>query len=170
MIDRPPSNQIYILSTGGTFDKTYDKISETLTFNGSSCVQEILRDASVKNYKFEELMQVDSLLMADSDRKLIFDHVSLSKYRKVVIIHGTSSMIDTARVFQASPLDGVYVFTGAMVPFRYSAIEASFNLGGAVALAKCAAPGVYIYMHGEVFDPSNAVKDEKIARFISTNS
>ena len=87
-------------------------------------------------------------------------------YGRYVVVHGTSTMLETARKFQQLGLDGVYVFTGAMVPFCYKQTEASFNLGGAIALARTLPKGIYVHMHGRIFDPAASRKDVAAARFV----
>jgi L-asparaginase len=110
-------------------------------------------------------MMADSRDFGESDRRKILNFVSSLDYDRFVIIHGTSSILETAKLFQTARMGGVYVFTGAMTPFRYSRTEAAFNLGGAIALARCKSQGVFLNMHGEVFDPSRSHKDETKARF-----
>jgi L-asparaginase len=157
---------VCVVSTGGTFEKVYDPISERMTFSGISCVPTIFRQCMAGATDFKQIMQVDSLVMDDDQRNDLFKYVTSLDYRKVVIIHGTSSLLLTARMFQDANLDAVYVFTGAMTPFSHSQTEASFNLGGAIALARCLEHGVLLYMHGEIFDPTFCEKDTTRARFV----
>ncbi len=49
--------------------------------------------------------------------------------------------------------DKVIVVTGALRPERLSDSDAPLNLGAAVAVVGLLPPGVYVCMHGLVFDP-----------------
>jgi L-asparaginase len=136
-----------------------------MIFTGESCVPNILY-ACGSEIEFKQIMQIDSNEMDENVRNEILRYVKSLDYGRVVIIHGTSSILETAKLLKSSHLEGVYVLTGAMIPFRCSRTEASFNLGGAIALARYATRGVYVYMHGEIFDPLQALKDVSRARFV----
>jgi L-asparaginase len=166
MNDCTANETVCVVSTGGTFEKMYDPVLEHMAFSGVSIVPHILSEAGVENVPFRQIAEIDSLKMTDEERSDIISYVLNLEFRRVVIIHGTSSLLTTARLIQNANPDGVYIFTGAIVPFRYRKTEASFNLGGAIALARCIARGVFVYMHGEIFDPAFAEKDSNKLRFI----
>ena len=160
--------KVQIVSTGGTFEKIYNPPTESMTLSAPSCIPDILAAAGVERAAFHSLMQIDSQDMTDADRRRVLAYVAALEGERFVVVHGTSTMVETARLFAAELAGkGVYVFTGAMVPFSHSPIEASFNLGGALALARSAAPGIYIHMHGQVFDPAHTAKDVARARFVA---
>ena len=53
--------------------------------------------------------------------------------KKVVVTHGTDTMIETARYIQNSmKTDKVVVFTGAFLPETFKDSDATFNVGVAV--------------------------------------
>ena len=166
MTQHPPGSDVCVISTGGTFDKSYDPVSESMQLSGRSSIPDILADCGATDIAFEQVMQIDSLAMTDASRQTIADVAAKLGYGRYVIVHGTSTMMETARKFQDLRLKGVHVFTGAMVPFCYKQTEASFNLGGAIALARALPEGVYVYMHGRIFDPAHARKDIAAARFV----
>ena len=89
---------IRLFITGGTFDKDYDEISGRLLFRDTH-LQEMLQlgrcrlDVSVRT-----LMMVDSLEMTDADRQLVLENCRSAAEERIVITHGTDTMIDTARV------------------------------------------------------------------------
>jgi L-asparaginase len=162
-------DKICVVSTGGTFDKSYDASSESMTFLEPSCIPRILGDCLVGDFSFNQIMQIDSLRMDDGIRTEIVGLIQKADFKRFVIVHGTSRMTETGKFLQQLPSIGTVVLTGAMVPYRYDATEAAFNLGGAIALARYLPSGVYMYMHGRVFDPSHTDKDESVPRFVETS-
>ncbi|MEM6640061.1 MAG: asparaginase domain-containing protein [Pseudomonadota bacterium] len=155
-----------ILTTGGTIDKIYfDANSEFQV--GEPAIERLLHEANVRfEYNVTSILRKDSLELTDSDRALIREHVVSSDHDQILITHGTDTMVDTAKA-----LEGVagktIVLTGAMQPARIHSSDAVFNIGCAVAAAQMLKPGVYIAMHGRVFDPANTRKNLKAQRFES---
>ncbi len=110
---------VCVISTGGTFDKSYDPVSESMRLSGRSSIPDILADCSVENITFEPVMQIDSLAMTDASRQAIADVAQRLGYARYVIVHGTSTMLETARKFQDLRLSRQCMFTGAMVLLGY---------------------------------------------------
>ena len=85
-----------ILATGGTFDKHYDPLDGKLVF-GDSVLPDALRRARLTvPYVFQPLMALDSLDMQDAHRQEILQASSASPENRIVIVHGTDTMRDTA--------------------------------------------------------------------------
>ncbi len=74
---------------------------------------------------------------------------------RIVIVHGTDTMIDTAAYFAAHGGDllgsKVIVFTGASRPALMRDTDADGNVASAIMAARLLPPGIYIAMHGQVF-------------------
>src|SRR5947207_3980006 len=89
--------KIHFITTGGTIDKVYfDATSEYEI--GSPQVAEVLRGANVTfEFEIEAVLAKDSLEMTDADRQLIRERVAASPCERIVITHGTDSMVETAR-------------------------------------------------------------------------
>ncbi|MFH1094845.1 MAG: asparaginase domain-containing protein [Candidatus Micrarchaeota archaeon] len=111
------------------------------------------------------LMMMDSLSMGERDRRLIIESCRSAKEDKIVITHGTDTMVETAKLLDANIKDKTVVLTGAMIPYKFSSSDGLFNLGTAIAYAKALPPGVYIAMNGHCFRPDNCVKNRKIGKF-----
>ncbi len=111
------------------------------------------------------LMMIDSLSMGERDRRLIIESCRSAKEDKIVITHGTDTMVETAKLLDANIKDKTVVLTGAMIPYKFSSSDGLFNLGTAIAYAKALPPGVYIAMNGHCFRPDNCVKNRKIGKF-----
>lgn len=154
-----------IITTGGTFDKYYDPISEELNFSGSSSVEKIFRAAQINEFAVSHLFQVDSQKMLKSQVKQLIAAINDISLEKVVVIHGTSKLVDTAKEAKVQCKGKLIIFTGAMVPFNYCSVEASFNLGFALGCMRILDDGVWICMNGRIFDPNNCVKNSKLGIF-----
>jgi len=156
---------IDIFTTGGTIDKVYfDALSEYQI--GATALPDILSENNVfVPHRVTQLMRKDSLELTDADRMAIHDAVAASDADKILVTHGTDTMVDTARVL--SDIAGkTIVLTGAMQPATLRNSDAEFNVGFALAATQTLPPGVYIAMNGEVFDPAETQKDRSAHRFI----
>lgn len=152
---------IRIIITGGTFDKYYDEIRGELTFKDTH-VPEILKQARVTvSIELEINQLIDSLHMQDQDRQRILTACRTASEPHIVVIHGTDTMVETAQVLGEAGLEKTVVLTGAMVPYAVSGSDALFNLGGSITAVQLLPPGVYIVMHGRVFD-WRAVQKNKV--------
>ena len=153
-----------VFTTGGTFDKIYyDALSDYKI--GPPQVKGILRQARLNlHYDVNSVLKKDSLDMTDKDRQRILEKVRAETARHCLIIHGTDTMVETAKVL--TPLrDKVIVLTGAMQPARFTDSDAHFNTGFALAAALLLEPGVYIAMNGEIFTPGLVQKNRAAGRF-----
>ena len=142
---------IRIVVTGGTFDKTYDEIQGRLSF-GATHLPEMLRlGRSRVETTIETLMMIDSLDMTDSDRARIVETSVRCPETRIVITHGTDTMVETARAVAQGVTGKTIVLTGAMVPYAFGSSDGLFNLGSALSFAEVLPPGVYIAMNGQHF-------------------
>ena len=142
---------VAIFITGGTFDKTYDEISGRLSF-GDTHLQEMLkRGRSRVKVSIRTLMMVDSLEMTDADREAIVRQCASCKQSRIVITHGTDTMVETAAAIAAVVKNKTVVLTGAMIPWAFGSSDGLFNLGSALSFVQVLPPGVYIAMNGQHF-------------------
>ena len=142
---------IRIVVTGGTFDKTYDEINGRLSF-GATHLPEMLRlGRSRVETTVETLMMIDSLDMTDADRARIVAACAASPEGRIVITHGTDTMVETASAVAQGVTGKTIVLTGAMVPYAFGSSDGLFNLGSALSFAEVLPPGVYIAMNGQHF-------------------
>src|SRR5207253_4167843 len=84
----------------------------------------------------ETLMMIDSLDMTPADRAAIVDRCRGAAESRIVITHGTDTMVETAQALAAAapPLAGkTVVLTGAMVPYAFGSSDGLFNLGSALS-------------------------------------
>jgi len=69
------------------------------------------------------LMMKDSLEMTDEDRKIILGNCKKIAEDKILITHGTDTMVETAKVLANSIKDKTIVLTGAMIPYKYGSSD-----------------------------------------------
>ncbi len=156
---------IKIFVTGGTFDKEYDEIKGILFFNKTH-LSEILKMGRCKlKVDIKTLRVKDSLEMTDEDRKIILENCKKTKEDKILISHGTDTMIETAKVLANSMKDKTIVLTGAMIPYKFDSSDGIFNLGSSLAFAQTLPYGVYISMNGKYFNWDNVRKNKETGKF-----
>jgi L-asparaginase len=156
--------KIHFLTTGGTIDKVYFDAKSEYEI-GSPRVTEVLKGANVVfDFEIEQILAKDSLELTDADRLLIRERTLASPCERIVITHGTDSMVETARVLLDIPAKTI-VLTGAMQPARFSDSDAVFNIGVAVGAVSSLPHGVYLAMNGRIFDPRTTHKNREKNRF-----
>jgi L-asparaginase len=142
---------ICIFVTGGTFDKTYDEIGGRLTF-GDTHLREMLHlGRSRVPVSIRTLMMIDSLEMTGAHRELIARSCADCEESRIVITHGTDTMVETAQAVARGVSGKTVVLTGAMVPYAFGSSDGLFNLGSALSFAQALPAGVYIAMNGQQF-------------------
>jgi L-asparaginase len=151
--------KIRVLAVGGTIDKVY--FDDLSTYDvGEPQVQAVFQEANVAfEFVIESLLRKDSLKMTDEDRALIRQRVMEAPEERVLITHGTDTMTQTAAAL-ADIAGKTIVMTGSMLPARFRASDAPFNLGCAVGALQSLPSGVYIAMNGRVF-PAHLVRKNR---------
>ena len=157
---------ITVITTGGTIDKAYFDALSTYQV-GEPVVRRMLDVARVgEQVSIIELFRKDSLELTDADREVLRERVAAEPAQRIVITHGTDTMVQSAAVLQ--PIAGkTIVFTGALAPARFAESDASFNLGMAFAAVQTLPPGVYVAMSGQVFAADAVRKDRAQGRFVA---
>lgn len=142
-----------ILVTGGTFDKEYNELTGALSFKDSHLPEMLRLGRSRVDVSIRTLMMIDSLDMTGADRALIVEQCRQTAEPRILITHGTDTMIETAGVLAAAfPAGGkTIVLTGAMIPYAFGSSDGLFNLGSALSFVQVLAPGVYVAMNGRCF-------------------
>lgn len=156
---------IRIFVTGGTFDKEYNELNGTLFFKDTH-INEMLKLGRARvPIEVRTLMMMDSIDMTDSDRELIALNCLKTEENKIIITHGTDTMVETARVIADKVKDKTIVLTGAMIPYKFGSSDGLFNLGSAIAFVQTLPPGVYIAMNGRYFNWDNCQKNRDKGEF-----
>src|SRR5688500_14124863 len=105
---------IRIFVTGGTFDKEYDEITGRLFFKETHVPEMLRLGRSRVTVTLTSLMLIDSLDMSDADRARVVESCRACPEDRIVITHGTDTMVDTARAIAEGTPGKTVVLTGAM--------------------------------------------------------
>ncbi len=149
---------IKILTTGGTIAKTYNEISGKLIFD-EKYLSKMLFQSRIFVER-EVLMFKDSLELDEKDRKIILKAVEKSLEDKIIIMHGTDTMVESAKVLSKIKNKTV-VFMGAMIPYAFKDSDALFNLGFAMQTVQLLPHGIYICMNGIAFEWDEVKKNKE---------
>lgn len=160
---------IRIFITGGTFDKEYNELTGELFFKESHLPEMLQLGRNGLVVEIKTLMMVDSLDMLMSDRITVADHCIRAKEDKIIITHGTDTMVDTAKVLSQIVKDKTVVLTGAMVPYKFGSSDGLFNLGSAMAFVQTLPHGIYVVMNGRYFNANNVRKNKEKGEFVEVS-
>lgn len=158
--------KVLFIQVGGTIDKDYPKLNKGYAFEiGEPAISRILeRNLLGFDYEIVSLMKKDSLDMTDQDRSKIRDYCMASEYAKIVITHGSDTLVETAKVI--GQIKGkTIILTAAYRPERFSNSDADFNVGVAVGGLNNISEGTFIAMNGLLIPPDQCYKNEKTGRF-----
>ncbi|WP_235299021.1 asparaginase domain-containing protein [Portibacter marinus] len=161
------TEKIQIFVTGGTFDKEYNYIEGKLYFKHTHLDDMLERGRCTIPHEIKTLMMLDSLEMTNHHREYILEECIKTKSKRIIITHGTDTMVQTAEFLANSDLkDRVIVITGALIPYAFgSSSDGFFNLGSAIAFCQVLEPGVYISMNGKYFKHDNVEKNYSTGYF-----
>ena len=165
-----PNLAARIIVTGGTFDKHYDAIKGELTFKNSHLPMILEQSRVTVPIALEINQLIDSLNMLDEHRERVLESCRAAPEAQIVIIHGTDTMAQTARLVGAAKLGKTIVFTGAMIPYSVQGSDALFNLGFALAAAQAMPANTYVAMNGRLFTWDQVVKNKTQGIFERENS
>jgi len=145
--------KITYIQTGGTIDKDYPRGETTHGYEfeiTDPATSEILpRMNATFDYEIVPVLKKDSLDITDEDRQKIYDVVDACDNDKIVITHGTDTILKTAEKLSTIQ-NKVVVLTGAMLPEKFMLSDARFNMGMATAAVQILDPGVYVALYGNV--------------------
>ena len=164
---------VRIFVTGGTLDKEYNELTGALFFKDTHLSEMLRLGRSRVEVSITTLMMIDSLDMTDADRARVVEQCARAAESRILITHGTDTMVETARAVAAALVgDGgrpasemtsvakTIVLTGAMVPYAFGSSDGLFNLGSALSFVQALPPGVFIAMNGRCF-PANRVRKNR---------
>ncbi len=174
-------HHVHILSMGGTIDKDYPRLTAGYAFEYGHvpAASRILNTHPNLGISFDvtSVCTKDSLDMSDLDREMLLGAICKvleqrqqgSHHARIVITHGTDTMIETAQYVQKRigvRYNAVIAFTGAAKPERFVDSDASFNLGCAIAATSvCTVGSVVICMNGNVLPAGKCIRDEESGIF-----
>ena len=152
---------IQILITGGTFDKSYNHISGDLFFDKTHIPDMLKRSKCRLNIEIKTLMMIDSLEMTEKDIEKIIEECYKTSSSRIVITHGTDTMVNTAKKIAEKIKNKTIILTGAMIPYAFgSSSDGFFNLGSALSFVQTLKNGIYIAINGQYFDYDKVEKNK----------
>lgn len=159
---------VRVIATGGTIDEDYsDSVTGKSLFTETH-VPEMLVEAGVTDdLIFEVLMLKDSSDITEEDRKQMLARCLSSPEKRIVITHGTDTMVETAIMLGKNIQNKTIVLVGSFIPFIRVGSDAVPNLKFAVEKVKQLPSGVYVTMNGKVFPWNNVKKNKKKLAFES---
>ncbi|MBI4032868.1 asparaginase [Candidatus Berkelbacteria bacterium] len=147
-----------VVRAGGTADKCHPDeptgYAPPETWEGA--VQPVIRRLRpTGNIHTVYLPQLkDSGAITDEDREMMIELIKQHSYNKVIIVHGTDTMIQTARYLaeRLMPSDRKLsiILTGARLPGTDRESDFDVNLGIALGAIVFVRTGIYVAMNGEV--------------------
>ena len=108
---------IAVFVTGGTFDKEYNELTGELFFQETHLHEMLALGRSRLPVRVATLMMVDSLDMTSDQRMSIAKACREAPEDRLVLTHGTDTMVETAALLAAQVTGKTIVLTGAMVPW-----------------------------------------------------
>ncbi len=158
---------IQVLVTGGTFDKEYNYITGELYFKETHLNKMFDLGRCTLDLDVRTLMMKDSLDMTESDKHLIHHNCKNTDSKRILITHGTDTIVNTAKYLAESDLeDKTIVLTGAMIPIAFgTSSDGFFNLGSALAFVQTLPIGIYICMNGRYYNWDKVKKNRKTGYF-----
>lgn len=148
--------KITFIQTGGTIDKDYPKQVKGWAFEiAEAAVGRILEKLN-PSFEYEIIMafRKDSMMITDEDRTNLLVMIKNLENDKVIVTHGTDTLIETAKFLKAIQ-NKTIILTGAMKPERFYDSDAPINIGVAIGAVSTLKPGVYIAMHGIIAKTGN---------------
>ena len=160
---------IKVFVTGGTFDKEYNELNGELFFQDTHLKEMMKLGRSQTKVEIRTIMMVDSLSITDHDRQIILQNCLSAKEDKILITHGTDTMVETASLLAEHIKNKTIVLTGAMIPYTFGSSDGLFNLGSALAYVQVLPKGIYIAMNGRYFYWNKVRKNKKTGYFEEIN-
>jgi L-asparaginase len=159
---------ILILVTGGTFDKEYNELTGELFFKETHLPEMLRLGRNLVKTKIIALDMIDSLYMTDAYRVALAGECNQAVEERILITHGTDTMVETAVYLEKAVRDKTIVLTGAMIPYKFGSSDGLFNLGSAMAFVQTLPTGVYIAMNGSFFPAGHVRKNKSRGLFEKT--
>ena len=156
---------VRVLVTGGTFDKEYNELNGSLFFKDTHLPEMLRLGRSRIDVSISTLMMIDSLEMTAADRARIVEECATAGEARILITHGTDTMVETAAALAAAGSGKTIVLTGAMIPYAFGSSDGLFNLGSALSFVQVLPAGVYVSMNGRAFPWDRVRKNRETGVF-----
>lgn len=156
---------IQLFITGGTIDASQIRKGDRYVFSQSHIPNMLKQSRCTAQIKTKILMMKDSIYLTGEDREKIVFACKQVDAQRIIVTHGTDTMVETARCLASKNENKTIVLTGAMIPFYKPKSDAFFNLGTAICAVQLLPSGVYISMNGKIFPHDKVRKNKKLGIF-----
>ncbi len=158
---------ITVVLTGGTIDKDYPRLQGGYAFEFGEPAAARLLQRWQPSVAFDVVtaFQKDSSELTAADRRHLAEQIRALSSDRVVVTHGTDTILETAAFLAQHVQRKRVVLTGAMRPERFSDSDAPLNFGCAVGAVQTVTEGVYVAMHGLVARHDRLRRDPETGRF-----
>ena len=159
--------KILFIQTGGTIDKDYPHTTKGWAFEfGEPGTNRVLKKLN-PSFDFEIIsaFKKDSLEVTNEDRQQLADLILQRPEEKIIITHGTDTMMETGKFLEQKVESKLIVITGAMRPEMFTNSDADLNIGSAIATANLMEKGVYLAMHGIVKPVSEMKRNMETGKY-----
>lgn len=152
---------ILFIQTGGTIDKDYPRTVKGYAFEISEpAIKNIIeRIQPGFKYKVITLMRKDSSDIKETERKKITTYCKNTHFNKIIITHGTDTIIKTALQLLTIK-NKTIILTGAFKPEKFKNSDADFNVGFAIGAMNNTLTGIYIALNGKLFSADNVSRNK----------
>jgi L-asparaginase len=162
-------DKIFVISTGGTIDSQFAPAKASIVTRKKSMIPVYMQTLQLHDtVKFLTVCMKDSRILTETNRRNIVSAIEKSDCKKVIITHGTYTMVKTAEYLKKNlkKKNMTIVLTGSMIPVEgFVDSDAPFSLGYALSSVQKLKNGIYICMNGRVFDPEKVRKNISEGRF-----
>ncbi len=128
---------ILIITAGGTIDALeYNfETGSVISFAEPAAVgiiEKLRPDEASRGVEYSSPFQKDSDVMTDSDREELLSICKRSHCSRIIITHGSGTILDTGRLLAREVAGKTIVLTSAL-PYTYDPVYAAFNVGAAIS-------------------------------------
>ena len=154
------------IQTGGTIDKDYPKNKNGWAFEIAAPAINSILNKIPTNYSFEveEICKKDSQEISIKDREKILNYCLETNYSKILITHGTDTLLETAKYLN-NVIDKTIVITGSFLPSKFKDSDADFNIGMAVSGLQTLPNGIYICINGIIAKHKEFTRNLKSGKY-----
>lgn len=160
MLNTNPKDSILVILTGGRIDSVWDGGIDEIVVAKHSVIPEYFKDLKIEGLEFKEVCMKDSRALILEDRMAILQAIEESTTSKILITHGTHTLVDTVEFLEKNLKDTskTIVFTGSSTPLKdFISSDAALNLGYALAKVDELPAGLYLCANNQTTPSSQIV-------------
>lgn len=158
--------KIHIITTGGTIEGLEHESLGQFQTKSPMPITELMKKLEIPyDYIVKSIFFKDSRFITNEDRQILISEISKIKEDKILITHGTLTMVQTVQYIGLYNLDKTIVLTGAFILGTDPNSDAVANLNFAMEAFEDLKNGTYIAMHNQVFNWDNVLKNVSENRF-----